>query len=216
MNVEVARAQMLGQQIRAWEVLDDRVLRTLGETPREHFVPAELRDLAFADTEIPLGHGQAMLAPKIEGRILQALQVEAVDSVLEIGTGTGYLTACLARLSKHVTSVEIFPDFVAAARANLAAQDVPNAEVQAGDGLALELPATFDAIAVTGSIPELDEHLVRMLRPEGRLFVVVGRAPIMDARLITMHANGDWTTQSLFETVLAPLVNAERPEPFVL
>jgi protein-L-isoaspartate(D-aspartate) O-methyltransferase len=216
MNVEVARAQMLGQQIRAWEVLDDRVLRTLGETPREHFVPAELRDLAFADTEIPLGHGQMMLAPKIEGRILQALQVEAVDSVLEIGTGTGYLTACLARLSKHVTSVDIFPDFVVAARANLAEQGVPNADVRAGDGLALELPATFDAIAVTGSVPELDEHFVRMLRPAGRLFVVVGRPPVMDARLITMHANGDWTTASLFETVLAPLVNAERPEPFVL
>jgi protein-L-isoaspartate(D-aspartate) O-methyltransferase len=216
MNLEVARAQMLGQQIRAWEVLDDRVLRVLGETPRERFVPADLRELAFADTEIPLGHGQMMLAPKIEGRILQALQVEAVDSVLEIGTGTGYLTACLAQLSKHVTSVDIFPDFVAMARENLSEQEIRNADVQDGDALALQLPASFDAIAVTGSLPELDEQFIRMLRPHGRLFVVVGRAPVMEARLITMQANGDWTTASLFETVLTPLVNAERPEAFVL
>ena len=115
MNFEVARTQMLGQQLRAWEVLDDRVLRAFAETPREDFVPREYRDLAFADTEIPLGHGQAMLAPKVEGRILQALQVEPIDDVLVVGTGSGYLTACLARLAKRVTSVDIFPDFATAA-----------------------------------------------------------------------------------------------------
>jgi protein-L-isoaspartate(D-aspartate) O-methyltransferase len=216
MNLEVARAQMLGQQIRAWEVLDERVLRTFRETPRERFVPAEFRDLAFADTEIPLGAGQTMLAPKIEGRILQALQVEPVDSVLEVGTGTGYLTACLAQLSKHVTSIDIFPEFVENARSNLAALGIRNAELHAGDAFDVRAAASFDAIAVTGSVPELDEHFIRMLKPQGRLFIVVGRPPVMEARLITMRANGDWTTASLFETVLTPLVNADRPEPFVL
>jgi protein-L-isoaspartate(D-aspartate) O-methyltransferase len=217
MNFEAARAQMLGQQIRAWEVLDDRVLRAIADTPRERFVPSDYRDLAFADTEIPIGHGQFMPAPKIEGRILQALEIERVDEVLEIGTGTGYLTACLARLGRHVATVDIVPDFVASARARLAELEIANVEAEPADALAMDVPAgRFDAIAVTGSLPELDEHFIRMLRPGGRLFVVVGRAPAMEARLVTMHADGAWTTESLFETVLTPLINAERPEPFVL
>jgi protein-L-isoaspartate(D-aspartate) O-methyltransferase len=216
MNFDVARAQMLGQQVRAWEVLDDRVLRALGETPRERFVPPEYRDLAFADTEIPLGFGQAMLAPKIEGRLLQALQVEPIDSVLEVGTGSAYLTACLARLAQRVFSVDVFPDFVESARGKLAAENVRNVELLAADALTLDFPARFDAIAVSGSMPILDDRFIRMLRPQGRLFIVIGRAPVMDARLINMHANGEWTTESLFETVLTPLLNAERPEPFVL
>jgi protein-L-isoaspartate(D-aspartate) O-methyltransferase len=216
MNFEVARAQMLGQQIRAWEVLDDRVLRTLERTPRERFVPEEYRDLAFADTEIPLPHGQAMLAPKIEGRLLQALQIEPIDEVLEIGTGTGYLTAALSRLARRVVSVDIYPEFVEGARAKIAAENLHNVELKTADGLSLELGGRFDAIAVTGSLPVLDDYFVRMLRPLGRLFVVVGRAPVMEARLITLSANGESTSESLFETVLTPLVNAERPEPFVL
>ena len=216
MNLEAARAQMLGQQIRAWEVLDDRVLRALQETPRERFVPDEYHDLAFADTEIPLAHGQAMLAPKIEGRLLQALQIEPIDEVLEIGTGTGFLTACLVRLARRVQSVDIFPDFVDSARAKLAAEGRSNVELKTADALELELPGRFDAIAVTASLPVLDDTFVRMLKPRGRLFVVVGRAPIMEARLITLQPSGDTTSQSLFETVLTPLINAERPEPFVL
>jgi len=207
---------MLGQQIRAWEVLDDRVLRVLGETPREAFVPADYRELAFADIEIPIGHGQAMLAPKIQGKILQALQIEPIDTVLEIGTGTGYLTACMAQLGKQVVSVDIFSDLLESARRNLADRNIRNVELAAADGLTLDAPQAYDAIAVTGSVPELDEHFIRMLRPHGRLFIVVGRAPVMEARLITMGANGQWTSSSLFETVLTPLVNAERPEPFVL
>jgi protein-L-isoaspartate(D-aspartate) O-methyltransferase len=216
MNFEVARAQMLGQQIRAWEVLDDRVLRTLEQTPRERFVPEEYRDLAFADTEIPLAHGQWMLAPKIEGRILQALQVEPIDEVLEVGTGSGFLTAVLARLARRVVSVDIFPEFVEATRGKLAAENLRNVELRATDALRLELAGRFDAIAVTGSVPVLDDYFVRMLRPKGRLFVVVGRAPAMEARLIRLDAKGDSTSESLFETVLTPLINAERPEPFVL
>jgi protein-L-isoaspartate(D-aspartate) O-methyltransferase len=216
MNFEVARAQMLGQQIRAWEVLDDRVLRALEQTPRERFVPEEYRDLAFADTEIPLAHGQWMLAPKIDGRLLQALQIEPIDEVLEVGTGTGFLTAALARLAQRVLSVDIFPEFIAAARTKLTAENVRNVELRTADALSLELAGRFDAIAVTASVPELDDYFVRMLRPMGRLFVVVGRPPVMEARLITLNANGDSTSESLFETVLPPLINAERPEPFVL
>ena len=216
MNLEAARAQMLGQQIRAWEVLDDRVLRALEQTPRERFVPEDYRDLAFADTEIPLAHGQAMLAPKIEGRLLQALRIEPIDDVLEIGTGTGFMTACLARLARRVQSIDIFPEFVDSARAKLAAEGRNNVELRAEDANDLELPGRFDAIALTASLPVLDDAFVRMLKPGGRLFVVVGRAPIMEARLITLQPSGDTTSQSLFETVLTPLINAERPEPFVL
>jgi protein-L-isoaspartate(D-aspartate) O-methyltransferase len=216
MNLDVARTQMLGQQIRAWDVLDDKVLRTLESTPRERFVPREYVELAFADTEIPLAHGQSMLAPKVEGRLLQALQIEPTDEVLEIGTGTGYMAACLARLAKGVTSVDIFGDFVEGARARLREQNTGNVELVVADALTLDLPGRFDAIAVTGSVPDLDEHFIKMLRPHGRLFIVVGRAPVMEACLVTMDADGDWTTESLFETVLTPLINSERPEPFVL
>jgi protein-L-isoaspartate(D-aspartate) O-methyltransferase len=216
MNFEVARTQMLGQQLRAWEVLDDRVLRAFAETPRENFVPADYRDLAFADVEIPLGHGQSMLAPKVEGRILQALQAEPIDEVLVVGTGSGYLTACLARLAKRVTSVDIFPDLVAAAEPRIAACGIRNVELNVADAFDLTYRARFDAIAVTGSVLEVDQHFSGMLRPQGRLFVVVGREPAMEAQLITLQPDGTTTTESLFETVLAPLINAERPEPFVL
>jgi protein-L-isoaspartate(D-aspartate) O-methyltransferase len=216
MNFEIARAQMLGQQLRAWEVLDDRVLDVLRRTPREHFVPDAYRDLAFADTEIPLGHDQTMMAPGIEGRLLQALQIEPIDSVLEIGTGSGYLTACLARLSSRVSSVDIFADFVTAAGAKLERHGVRNAELTTADAFTLQFPPQFDAIAITGSVPELDEKFIRMLRPRGRLFVVTGRAPAMEAQLVTMHVNGRWTSDSLFETVITPLINSERPGPFVL
>jgi protein-L-isoaspartate(D-aspartate) O-methyltransferase len=216
MNFELARTQMLGQQLRAWEVLDDRVLRAFAETPREDFVPREYRDLAFADAEIPLGHGQAMLAPKVEGRIVQALQVEPIDDVLVIGTGSGYLAACLARLAKRVTSVDFFPDFATAASPKIANCGIHNVELKTADALSLSYRAQFDAIAVTASVPTLDDHFVSMLRPQGRLFVVVGREPAMEAQLIMLQPNGTTTTGSLFETVLTPLINAERPEPFVL
>jgi protein-L-isoaspartate(D-aspartate) O-methyltransferase len=216
MNFEAARTQMLGQQLRAWEVLDDRVLRAFAETPRENFVPPEYRDLAFADTEIPLGHGQHMLAPKVEGRIAQALQVERIDEVLVIGTGSGYLTACLARLAKHVTSIDIFPDFVAAAKPKIAACGIRNVDLRVGDALTMSDREQFDAIAVTASMPELDSRFVEMLRTQGRLFAVVGRKPAMEAQLLTLQPDGTTTTTSLFETVLTPLINAERPEPFVL
>ena len=207
---------MLGQQVRAWEVLDDRVLRVMETTPRELFVPESERELAFADAEIPLGAGQVMLAPKVEGRLLQALQIEPSDEILEIGTGSGYLTACLARLGRHVTSVDILADFVADAGGRLRKQGVQNVDLSTADGLTLPHTRQFDVLAVTGSVPTLTEHFTSMLKPYGRLFIVVGRPPVMEACLITQHPRGHRTRQDLFETVLTPLLNAEQPEPFVL
>jgi protein-L-isoaspartate(D-aspartate) O-methyltransferase len=207
---------MLGQQVRAWDVFDARVLEAMRDVPRERFVPREYAELAFADIEIPLGHGESMLAPKVEGRLLQALQLDPSDRVLEVGTGSGYLSACLARLAGQVVSVDVHSDFIEGAGQKLREQRIVNVELSAADALRLGGGAEYDAIAVTGSVPALDEHFIRMLRPDGRLFIVVGRAPVMEARLIRMHANGRWSEESLFETVLTPLVNADQPEPFVL
>jgi protein-L-isoaspartate(D-aspartate) O-methyltransferase len=184
---------------------------------REHF-ELQLTVLAGAVVALindPVVEQRPQIIPS-DGRLLQALQVEPIDDVLEVGTGSGYLTACLAQLAQRVVSVDIFADFSAGARSKLATLGVENVELQTGDALQLSLPGRFDAIAVTGSVPELDEHFIRMLRPHGRLFVVVGRAPVMEARLITLHANGNTTTESLFETVLTPLINADQPERFVL
>jgi len=216
MNLDFARNQMIRQQVRAWEVLDDRVLDVLATVPREQFVPENFHDVAFADFEIPIGHGQAMLEPKIEGRLLQALALGPADRVLEVGTGTGFLTACLARLAGDVTSIDIFADFSTAAQRRLERLGTDNVELVTADALALEHAAEFDAIAVSGSIPELDEHFIRMLRPNGRLFIVTGRAPVMEAQLVTLHGADRWTATALFETSLLPLINAERPAAFVL
>jgi protein-L-isoaspartate(D-aspartate) O-methyltransferase len=216
MNLEEARTQMLGQQIRAWEVLDDRVLDVLREIPREAFVPESQPELAFADLEIPLAHDQYMMTPKMEGRLMQALAIEPTDSVLEIGTGSGFLTACLARLAKTVVSVDIYEDFSQDAKGKVGNLDISNVEFRTEDALQMGHQEKFDAIAVTGSVPEPDEHFVRMLRPGGRLFIIVGREPAMEAQVVTMHPGGEIERESLFESVVAPLVNAERPEPFVL
>ncbi|MGI9259447.1 MAG: protein-L-isoaspartate O-methyltransferase family protein [Gammaproteobacteria bacterium] len=216
MNLEEARSQMLGQQVRAWEVLDDRVLSVLGATHREAFVPEVHRDIAFADLEIPLAHDEAMMTPKLEGRLLQALSLDKADHVLEIGTGSGYLTACIAKLAASVVSVDIYEDFTQGAQATIAPLGLSNIEFRTADALQIAGSEKFDAIAVTGSVPELDDHFVRMLRPGGRLFIIVGREPVMEARVVTMLDRGQTTQESLFESVIKPLVNAERPEAFVL
>lgn len=216
MNFDTARNQMLAQQIRAWNVLDDRVLDVLRHTARELFVPQPDRELAFADVEIPIGCGQVMMNPKVEARLLQELAIDALDEVLEIGTGSGYLTACLAKLGRHVTTIEIFGDLSTAADTRLRALSLGNIEYEVADALALAGKSQFDVVAVTGSVPVLTDHFISMLRPHGRLFIVVGRAPAMEARLVTKHSDGTWTAVSLFETVLTPLVNADTTEPFVL
>ncbi len=207
---------MLRQQIRAWEVLDDRVLGVLGRTQRELFVPEAYRDLAFADMDIPLPHSQQMMSPKLEGRLLQSLDLKPEDSVLEIGTGSGFLTACLANLSDSVLSVDIFSDFTIDARKKLNQINIKNAELRTEDIFDLSETMQFDAIAVTGSIPELDDHFIQMLRPGGRLFVIVGRTPVMEALLITAPGDGECTHESLFETEIPPLLNTTESELFVL
>lgn len=209
---------MIGQQLRAWDVLDERVLEVMASLPREQFVPPGWRELAYADTEIPLGHGKSLAPPKIQGRALQAVLPQPGEQALEVGSGTGYLSACLGRLCGGVVSVELHPELLAAARRNLAVLGIRNVELREGDGLAMELPAEFDAICVNGSLPCPDEHLDRLrrlLRPGGRLFVVTGRPPVMEALRITRSGDTRWTRESLFETCLPPLERIRRDEEFV-
>ena len=215
MDTDFARQQMVDQQVRAWQVLDEKVLEVLAEIPREQFVPTGFESLAFADTEIPIGHGQSMMTPTIEGRVLQSLTPAPGDSALEIGTGTGFLAACLARLAGNVTSVDIHDDFLETARANLEDSGISGVTLLAMDAMR-ELPAgKFDVIAVTGSVEELDSRLTEALAPGGRMFVVVGKAPAMDARLVTRLGDNEWQSRSLFETVLKPLTNGTAPPPFL-
>lgn len=213
-NLEAARRQMIEQQVRAWEVLDDRVLEILATVPRERFVPEAYRDVAFADTEIPLAHGQCMLAPKVEGRILQALALGREDEVLEVGTGSGFFTACLARLASHVRSLEIFPDLAQGAARTLKSIPVTNVTVEAVDATTLDESGLYDAIVLTASLPVYDPRFQRALRRDGRLFVVTGTAPVMQARLVTRTADDQWVTETLFETVIPPLINAAVPDAF--
>ncbi len=212
---EYAREQMVAQQIRAWDVLDENVLNLFRQLVREQFVPAAYRDLAYADTDIPLGHGQHMLAPKIVGRILQALDVQPKEQVLEVGTGSGFLSACLALQGASVRTIEIYPDLAAQAQSNLASAGILGVQVTTGDALGmLAGPARFDAIVITASLPVYDSRFEAQLKPGGRLFVVVGEGAAMDARLITRELSGERRQESLFETVLDPLVNAQRLEHF--
>ncbi len=215
MDVEFARRQMIEQQVRAWRVLDDRVLGVMAQVRRELFVPSELRELAFADTSIPLGHGQSMFAPKVEGRVLQALELNEGQEVLEVGTGSGYLAACLARLAGHVRSVEIFPELSAHALENLRASGVSGVAVETLDAMTLTDTNRYDAIAVTGSLPLYDEGFQRMLKVGGRLFVVVGETPVMEALLVRRVSADQWVHESLFETVLESLLNAPEPPRFL-
>lgn len=215
-NVEQARFNMVQQQIRPWEVLDQRVLDVLTTTPREAFVPEPLRALAFSDLNIPLSHNQVMMPPKLEGRLLQSLNIQSGDSVLEIGTGSAYLTACLARLGGTVLSVDIHADFQQQAQSKLEAQDIGNVVLQDSDAaLGWSGEQQFDVVAVTGSLPQLHQGFHRNLSIGGRLFVIVGQPPIMEALLITRVGKTEWSRKSLFDTSVPPLEHAEQPEKFV-
>jgi protein-L-isoaspartate(D-aspartate) O-methyltransferase len=215
MDTLAARQQMVDQQIRTWEVLDPRVLEVLAQVPREAFVPQSCRDLAFADSELPIGSGQSMLAPKIQGRILQALGVNPMDSTLEIGTGTGYLCACLSLLCASTHSIDIHPDLTAVAAANLRAMPKARARLETRDAFDAAPLGEYDVIAMTGSLPVYDARFERRLRVGGRLFAVVGSAPVMEALLIRRVDDGEWIRESLFETVIDPLVNATAAQRFV-
>ncbi len=226
MNLEQARTNMVEQQIRPWEVLDQDVLDLLYTVPREEFVPLSCRNLAFADMEIPLagegGEGERMWAPKMEARVLQELAPRRSDRVLEIGTGSGYLTALLAHRVAHVYSLEIRPALAAFGRANIARHGVDNVTLAVGDG-ASGLPADFpylgpyDVVVLTGSVPVLPRAMPAWLAPGGRVFAVVGEAPVMTAKIFNLAGTGAppaLSSTDLFETLLAPLANCERPSRF--
>ena len=220
MNTEKARFNMIQQQIRTWEVLDPGVLALLRVVKREEFVPAEHRDLAFVDVEIPLkadaAPGQTMLAPRVEARLLQEVAVKNTDKVLEIGTGSGYMAALLAAKAEFVYSVEIDPELVDLARANLKKAGVANVSVDLGDAArGWDLYAPYDVIVVSASLPVLPESLLRQLKIGGRMVAVVGESPTMEAQLVKRTDENAFSTVNLFETVVAPLVNAQRPEKFV-
>jgi protein-L-isoaspartate(D-aspartate) O-methyltransferase len=210
---EARREQMIYHQIRPWDVLDERVLAALAAIPREQFVPAAYRQLAFADTAIPLPCGQAMLKPILEGRLLQALQAGPDDNALVVGTGSGFLTSCVAELSDHVTSVDIHAELVDAAVARLADEKIRNVELQNFDFNNIDPAAEFDRILITGSMPLFDVRLPEHLKEGGRLVMITGTAPNMEAELI-IRTGQHYTRERLFETVVPALENVALPEAF--
>ena len=216
MNLEETRSIMVVQQIRPWYVLDDSVLDMLYKIKREDFVPSENRSLAFVDMEIPLGYGQVMLAPKAEARILQALKIQKTDKVLEVGSGSGYMTALLAEKGGHVYSVEIVPELESMAAKNLKAYNINNVTLEQGDAAqGWTKHAPYDVIVLTGSTPVLPEVFKQSLNIGGRLFAIVGEDPVMQALLITRKGLDEFITDPLFETVTVPLINAQQSEKFV-
>ena len=219
MNVEQARFNMIEQQIRTWDVLNTDVLKTLVAVRREEFVPAAYRSLAFVDTEIPLPCGENMLSPKLEARMLQEIGLSKNDTVLEIGSGSGYMAALLASHARHVTTVEIEPALHALAQKNLAAYGITNVEVKLGDGARgwrgnATNATTYDAILLSGSVPVLPQALLNQMNIGGRLLAVVGEAPIMSACLIKRMTDDAWETEILFETSIKRLRNTEAPSAF--
>ncbi|HLU13495.1 MAG TPA: protein-L-isoaspartate O-methyltransferase [Arenimonas sp.] len=214
-DFQQARFAMVEQQVRPWDVLDPRVLETLMTVPREDYVPARHRKLAFADLALPLEHGESMMKPVVEGRMLQALALQPEDQVLEIGTGSGFITACLARLSHEVTSLDIHADFTERARARLQADGYVNVRLETADALSWQPGRQFDAIAVTAAVAENPERFVEWLRPGGRLFVVHGLSPVQEALLLTREGEG-LLRESLFETDIPYLRGAEPAPRFVL
>jgi protein-L-isoaspartate(D-aspartate) O-methyltransferase len=217
LNVELARNNMIEQQVRPWDVLDERVLEALSAIRREDFMPEAVQNLAFADMELPLGHGEVTLKPVIEGRLLQAVAPAKNESVLEIGTGCGFLTACLARLGGNVTSVEQHADFVDAARARLAAAGIRNVHIERADAVNEFRPGQqFDVMLVTGAVAKLPPRWREWIKPGGRLVAIVGESPVQRAVLHERAAGGEWSEEPLFETDLPYLANAAPSARFAL
>ena len=214
MQTADAREQMIEQQVRAWDVLDERVLEVMRRVPRELFVPQGQRYRAYVDAEVPLARGQHMLRPSVVGRLLQALLPRDGEQVLQIGAGSGFVTACLRAMATRVRSLEVFPELADEARRNLALLGLRDVEVVDADALQGDTGARYEVIAVTASLPVYDARFERMLAVGGRLFLVVGEAPVMEARLLRRTAEDSVATESLFETVIDPLVNARRPPAF--
>jgi len=217
LNVELARHNMVEQQVRPWEVLDSRVLEALTAIRREDFVPAAYRNLAFADLGLPLAHGEFMMKPVVEGRVLQAVAPTRAESVLEIGTGSGFLTACLARLAASVHSVEQHADLADAARDQLRDARTANATVEVADAVnAFTPPEQYDIMVVTGAVYSLPQRWREWVRPGGRLFAIIGESPVQRATLYTRGVDGQWSEDGLFETDVAYLTHAAPPRRFVL
>jgi protein-L-isoaspartate(D-aspartate) O-methyltransferase len=216
MNIEQARLNMVENQVRPWEVLDGRVLDVIARVRREDFVAPEHRQLAFADVCLPLGHGEVMMKPVVEGRVLQALELLPTDRVLEIGTGSGFLTACLAALSAQVVSVDIHADFTAAAAQRLRDTGVANATLITGEAVnAWQPDGLFDALVVTGAVSDIPPRWLTWLKPGARALVVRGRSPVQHATLLTHESAGRYREEILFETDLPYLTHAEPMTPFV-
>lgn len=208
-SMQQAHSNMVNNQVRGWDVVDSRVLDTLSAIPREAFVPPAWRVMAFADLAIPLGHGETMMKPVVEGRMLQALQLLPSEQVLEIGTGSGFVTACLAHLAEHVTSIELRADFTAQAAKALTGQHLSNIALQTADAVSAWQPDRhFDAIVVTGAVARLPARWHHWLAPEGRMFVIHGQEPIMCASLYRNDSSGQTIHESLFDTCLPYLTNA--------
>ncbi len=216
LDMEQARFNMIEQQIRPCEVLEGRILDLLKLVRRENFVPAGMRELAFMDMEIPLGHGASMWQPKLEARTVQELHLGRTDKVLEVGTGSGYLTALLSMLAGHVTSVELVPELSAMARQHLHTYHRDNISLEVGDAaLGWGGGASYDVIVLTGSTPVLPATFQNSLKVGGRLFAIVGDAPVMEARLVTRVTQDTYEYLNIMETSIAPLQNALQPERFV-
>jgi len=217
MDLERARFNMVEQQIRPWDVLDQSILDLMMETPREMFVPEAYKSMAFSDIEIPLGEGEKMFFPKVEGRILQAINVQSTDSVLEIGTGSGFLTALMAKQAREVTSVDIHAQFTQAAHSKLTQQNIHNVEMATGDASQGWNPNhAYDVIVISGSVDSCPESYRQQLNIGGRLFVIEGEAPTMQANLYTKKSEQQFLKENLFETEHERLVNAQIEETFVL
>lgn len=219
MNIEQARFNMIEQQIRPWDVLDQDVLDLLLVVKREAFVPAAHRNLAFMDTEIPLPCGQNMFSPKMEARILQEVDLKKHEHVLEIGSGSGYMAALLAHRARHVTTVEIEPELKALAERNLADYGVTNVRVELGDGArgwagSGSDAAPYDVIVISGGLPVLPDSFLQQIKVGGRILAIVGEAPVMSAELVTRVSDSAYHTVKLFETNVKPLINAVRPSHF--
>jgi protein-L-isoaspartate(D-aspartate) O-methyltransferase len=220
MDYNQARFNMVEQQVRPWDVLDPRVLNVIGNVPRELFVPENCKQLAYADMRVPLGKYEGrtshMLNPVIEGRLLQSLALTEDDTVLQIGTGSGYMTACLASLARHVDSVDINPEMTALAEKNLARFEIVNITLSTGDGSEKwEQKQYYDCIAIMGSLPSIPEFYKKTLKEGGRMFIITGDAPVMKAQLVTRIGKNEWTVDELFETCIDPLIHAEKKQQFV-
>ncbi len=214
MNLDFARHQMVEQQVRCWDVNNASILGLLSALPRDAFVPRRFTHLAYADVEIPLPCGQHMLTPLVEGRLLQSLDISPSDVVLEVGSGSGFLTTCLCKLGATVVSVDVHSDLIAMAQGNLDNAGVGNVSLHQMDATRNLPPGEYDVVAVTASMPRFDERFAEALKIGGRLFCVVGEAPVMEARRVTRQSADSWTTESLFETQLAPLDNATQTPLF--